>query len=131
MPANTLTRDRLRRLADVRPEHGRVLSVFLSLDPTEFASPAARTTEINSVLNRAQRKAAEADGLSHEDRQALERDVDRVREALQAAISPPTARAGWPSTRARRPGCSSSCGSLPRCRHRWCWMRRPTWSRWP
>jgi peptide subunit release factor 1 (eRF1) len=88
MPANTLTRDRLRALADVRPDRGRVLSVFLSLDPTEFASPAARTTEINSVLKRAQREAAAADGLSAEERQELERDVERVREALHKSDLP-------------------------------------------
>src|SRR5918999_990148 len=50
MAAQTITRGRLRRLADVRPERGRVLSVFLNLDPTEFATPAARSTAITSVV---------------------------------------------------------------------------------
>ena len=85
MAANTITRDRLRRLADVRPEHGRVLSVFLNLDPTEFATPAARSTAVSSVLTEAARRVEEAEGLGHDEREALKADVDRVRERLQAS----------------------------------------------
>jgi peptide chain release factor subunit 1 len=85
MAANTITKDTLRRLADVRPERGRVLSVFLNLDPTEFATPAARATAVSSVLNEAARRVEEADGLAHDEREALKADVDRVRERLQAS----------------------------------------------
>src|SRR5919197_1501505 len=46
MAANTITRDLLRRLADVHPDRGRVLSVFLNLDPAQFATPAARSTAV-------------------------------------------------------------------------------------
>ena len=49
MAANTITRGRLRRLAELRPQRGLVLSVFFNLDPSEFATPAARATEVNSV----------------------------------------------------------------------------------
>ena len=42
MAANTITQARLRRLAAVRPERGRVLSVFLNLDPSEFAHARPR-----------------------------------------------------------------------------------------
>jgi peptide chain release factor subunit 1 len=85
MAANTITKDTLRRLADVRPERGRVLSVFLNLDPTEFATPAARATAVSSVLTEAARRVEEADGLAHDEREALKADVDRVRERLQAS----------------------------------------------
>src|SRR5215207_10913235 len=85
MAANTITKDTLRRLADVRPERGRVLSVFLNLDPTEFATPAARSTAVSSVLTEAARRVEEADGLAHDEREALKADVDRVRAALQAS----------------------------------------------
>ena len=54
MAANSISRGRLRRLAELRPEHGKVLSVFFNLDPSEFATPAARATEINSVVTAAQ-----------------------------------------------------------------------------
>jgi peptide chain release factor subunit 1 len=85
MAANTITRTRLRRLADVKPERGRVLSVFLNLDPTEFATPPARSTAITSVITEAAHRVEQADGLEHEEREALKADVDRVREALMAS----------------------------------------------
>jgi peptide chain release factor subunit 1 len=85
MAVNTITRTRLRRLADVRPERGRVLSVFLNLDPTEFATPAARSTAITSLLTEAAHRVDEADGLAHDEREALKQDVQRVRETLSAS----------------------------------------------
>jgi peptide chain release factor subunit 1 len=85
MAANTITRTRLRRLADVKPERGRVLSVFLNLDPTEFATPAARSTAVTSVMTEAAHRVDQADGLEHEERAALKADIDRVRETLMAS----------------------------------------------
>src|SRR5918992_1246528 len=85
MAANTITRTRLRRLADVKPERGRVLSVFLNLDPTEFATPAARSTAVTSVMTEAAHRVEQADGLGHEERTALKADIDRVRETLMAS----------------------------------------------
>jgi peptide chain release factor subunit 1 len=82
MAANTITRDRLRRLADVKPDRGRVLSVFLNLDPTEFATPAARSTAITSVCTEAAHRVEQVEGLDHAEREALKEDVERVREAL-------------------------------------------------
>jgi peptide chain release factor subunit 1 len=83
MAANTITRGRLRRLAELRPQRGMVLSVFFNLDPSEFATPAARATELNSVVNAAARKVEEAEGLEHDERAALRADVDRVRDVLR------------------------------------------------
>jgi peptide subunit release factor 1 (eRF1) len=82
MAANTITRSRLRRLADVRPERGRVLSVFLNLDPAEIPTPAARATAITSVTTAAAHKVEQAEGLERDEREALKADVERVREAL-------------------------------------------------
>src|SRR3954469_22784501 len=84
MAANTITRDRLRALADVKPDRGRVLSVFLNLDPGQFATPAARSTAITSVLTEAAHRVESAEGLDHDEREALKADVDRVRAALNA-----------------------------------------------
>jgi protein required for attachment to host cells len=84
MAANTIDRGRLRRLADVRPERGRVLSVFLNLDPAQFGTAPARATAITSIVNDAARKVQECDGLAHEEREWLRSDVERVRDALQA-----------------------------------------------
>jgi peptide chain release factor subunit 1 len=85
MAANTITRSRLRQLADVRPERGRVLSVFLNLDPAEIPTPAARATAITSVTTAAAHKVEEAEGLERDEREALKADVERVREALSAS----------------------------------------------
>jgi peptide chain release factor subunit 1 len=82
MAVNTITRSRLRRLADVHPQRGRVLSVFLNLDPSEFATPAARSTAVTSVMTKAAHRVDEADGLDHDERVALRQDVERVRERL-------------------------------------------------
>src|ERR1700752_4198051 len=85
MAANTITRDRLRQLADVKPEQGRVLSVFLNLDPAQFATPAARSSAITSVMTAAAHKGEGSDGLTHDERIALRDDVERVREMLADA----------------------------------------------
>ena len=82
MAANTITRGRLRRLAELRPERGLVLSVFYNLDPSEFATPAARSTELNSVVTAAAHKVDEAEGLGQDERRELRADVERVREVL-------------------------------------------------
>jgi peptide chain release factor subunit 1 len=85
MAANTITRGFLRRLADVRPERGRVLSVFLNLDPTEFGTAPARSSAITSVLTEAAHRVEDAADLEHDEREALKADVERVRQALSAS----------------------------------------------
>ena len=82
MAVNTLTRGRLRRLADVHPEHGRVLSVFMNLDPSEVPTPKARSSAVTSVLTEAARRVDEAGDLDHDERQDLRADIDSVREVL-------------------------------------------------
>jgi peptide chain release factor subunit 1 len=84
-----VTTDRLRNLAALQaPEGARVLSLYLDLSPSEFATGEARATEIESVLDEAERRAREVDGaLSHEGRTALRRDVDRAREWFDRSFS--------------------------------------------
>jgi peptide subunit release factor 1 (eRF1) len=76
MQTNQLSTDTLRRLAELRPDEGKVVSIYLNLDPTEFASGAARSTAINSVLDQAGRAAREEDP-------AVRADVERVRDAFK------------------------------------------------
>jgi len=83
--ADRFSRGRLRRLAEVRPERGRVLSVFFNLDPSEFATPVARSTEVNSVVTAAAHAVDAAEGLEHDERQALRSDVERVRDVLKGS----------------------------------------------
>jgi peptide chain release factor subunit 1 len=83
MQANDITRERLRRLADTRPAEGKVLSLFVNLDPREFATAAARSTEIRSLLDRASRQVRDDESLTRVERAALRADLER----LQAEIA--------------------------------------------
>jgi peptide subunit release factor 1 (eRF1) len=76
MQTNQLSPDTLRRLAELRPDEGKVTSIYLNLDPTEFASRAARSTAINSVLDEAGRAAR---GES----EVVRGDVERIREVFR------------------------------------------------
>jgi peptide chain release factor subunit 1 len=82
MQANDVTPQRLRRLADLRPGHVKVLSLFVNLDPREFATPPARQTELRSLLDRATRLVRDAGGLGHEERASLHADLERARAEL-------------------------------------------------
>src|SRR3954469_3358695 len=81
--ATDITTHRLRELAETRSTRGKVLSVFINLDPSVFAAPPARATEISSVLDEASRTIRDRDDLTHDERVALERDVRRVEERLR------------------------------------------------
>src|SRR4051794_23646932 len=76
MQTNQLSPDTLRRLAELRPDEGKVVSLYLNLDPTEFASGAARSTAINSVLDEATRAA-------RDEEPAVREDVDRIRDLFK------------------------------------------------
>jgi peptide subunit release factor 1 (eRF1) len=83
MQANDITRDRLRRLAEADVGGAKVLSLFLNLDPREFATPPARSTEVRSLLDRAGRLVRdEAEALTHEQKESLKGDLDRVASEL-------------------------------------------------
>jgi peptide chain release factor subunit 1 len=83
MLANDITRDRLRRLAEVRVGGAKVLSLFLNLDPREFATPPARSTEVRSLLDRAGRLVREeSEHLTHEQKESLRADLERVAAEL-------------------------------------------------
>ncbi|HVL95130.1 MAG TPA: Vms1/Ankzf1 family peptidyl-tRNA hydrolase [Solirubrobacteraceae bacterium] len=90
MAATTTSSGRVRRLAELRPETGRVLSIYLDLDPSEFGTAPARATAITSALDEAGRTIDAMEGLEHDERVALREDVDRVR----AALDPQTLAAG-------------------------------------
>jgi peptide chain release factor subunit 1 len=85
--ATDITTDRLRALAETRTGDAKILSLFVNLDPREFATPPARATEINAVLDKAERRIRDADQLTHEERVALREDVARVRERLSAGLT--------------------------------------------
>src|SRR5437868_6577134 len=75
MQTNQLSSDTLRRLAELRPE-GKVISLYLNLDPSEFTSGQARATEINSLLVEAERKA-------RAEEPPVRKDVESLREIVK------------------------------------------------
>jgi peptide chain release factor subunit 1 len=76
-------RDALRRLAEVRLDRPVVLSLYLDLDPAQFATPPARATAVRSLLDEAERRLRERDGLAHEDRADLQASLERAGALLQ------------------------------------------------
>lgn len=83
MQLNDLDRSTLRRLAQLRPEGARVLSLFLRLDPSDLPTPSARASAVTSLCDEAERRARDATDLSHDARGALVEDVQRARAFLQ------------------------------------------------
>src|SRR5919202_1312572 len=87
MQINELRDDRLRELTRIRPDGARVLSIFVNLDPGEFAAPPARATEISSGIDEARRRIRDSSDLSHDGRKALDEDVERA-DAYLRDLSP-------------------------------------------
>src|SRR3954454_25356015 len=84
MQTNELRAERLRELATLRPVGARVLSVFLNLDPAEFAEPPARASEIRSVVDELRRVARDSNGLAHDAKVALREAGDRIENYLSS-----------------------------------------------
>ncbi|MFA4928656.1 MAG: Vms1/Ankzf1 family peptidyl-tRNA hydrolase [Patulibacter sp.] len=88
MRTNELTADRLRDLADLRPSRGKVLSLFVDLDPVRFADPAARSSSFGSLRHEAERAVERAVDLDDDDRRALREDLERIGTLLDPAAVP-------------------------------------------
>jgi peptide subunit release factor 1 (eRF1) len=82
MAAEIVTRGRLRRLAEVRPPNGHVLSLFMNLDPTELPTPPARATAVTSLLTEAAHRV-EQTPADHDERQAMKADLARLESVLR------------------------------------------------
>jgi peptide chain release factor subunit 1 len=76
-------RDELRRLTQVRLDRPVVLSLYLDLDPAQFATPPARATAVRSLLDEAERKVRERDRLPHQDRADLQASLERAGALLE------------------------------------------------
>jgi peptide chain release factor subunit 1 len=83
MQVSAPDRDQLRRLAELRLDRPVVLSLYLNLDPSEFATPPARKTSIRSLIDAAERRLRDQNGLEHADRTALEASLERARAFLE------------------------------------------------
>lgn len=80
MQAPAVTRERLRELARERAADGAGLSLVFDLDPERFATPPARRSEINAVLDEAHRRVESEKG----DHGRLVKLRGRVEEAESA-----------------------------------------------
>jgi peptide chain release factor subunit 1 len=60
-----------------------VLSLYLDLDPAQFATPPARATAVRSLLDEAERSLRERDGLPHEDKVDLHASLKRAAQLLE------------------------------------------------
>ena len=83
MQVNAPDRDQLRALAELRVDRPLVLSLYLNLDPSEFATPPARKTSVRSLIDAADRRVREQKGLDNDDKMALQASLKRVSELLE------------------------------------------------
>jgi peptide chain release factor subunit 1 len=83
MQASAPDRDQLRALAELRLDRPVVLSLYLNLDPSQFATPPARKTAVRSVVDEAERRVRERNGLDHDDRKGLEASLQRATDFLE------------------------------------------------
>ncbi len=83
MQVSAPDRDQLRHLAELRLERPVVLSLYLNLDPSQFATPPARKTSVRSLLDEAERRVRERDGLSSDDKAALHASLERAAAFLE------------------------------------------------
>jgi peptide chain release factor subunit 1 len=83
MQVSAPDRDQLRRLAELRLDRPVVLSLYLNLDPSEFATPPARKTAVRSLVDEAERRLRDRNGLTHEDRMGLQASLERATAFLE------------------------------------------------
>ena len=83
MQATAPDRDQLRSLAELRLDRPVVLSLYLNLDPSQFATPPARKTAVRSLVDEAERRLREGNGLSREDKLALQASLQRAASFLE------------------------------------------------
>ena len=76
----------LRRFAQIRLDRPVVLSLYLNLDPTEFATPPARATAVRSLLDEADRRVRDLSDLPHYDRMELRANLKRASEVLEGEL---------------------------------------------
>jgi peptide chain release factor subunit 1 len=83
MQVSAPDREQLRSLAELRLDRPVVLSLYLNLDPSQFATPPARKTSVRSLLDEAERRLREGNGLSHDDKMALQASLGRAAAFLE------------------------------------------------
>ena len=80
--AATVSWDALRELAGFRAAKGIAVSFYLNLDPGLTPTAADAQTRVNSLLSEATRRLDRND-LTHDERQGLKGDLERIRSYFQ------------------------------------------------
>jgi peptide chain release factor subunit 1 len=83
MQVSAPDREQLRSLSELRLDRPVVLSLYLNLDPSEFATPPARKTSVRSLIDEAERRLRDRNSLSREDRASLQASLERASAFLE------------------------------------------------
>jgi len=75
--AATLTWEDVRRLAEYRAQRGRAISLYVDLDPSVTPTPGDAAARVNALLADGH-KDANGRPQSHEEKEALKRDFERI-----------------------------------------------------
>src|SRR3954465_8101781 len=116
MQRNDITPRRLRRLAEMRVDHGKVLSTYLGLPPSEFGTQPARSSAIRSLLDQAA-GAVRSAGADKDEQAALEDDLARLEQFFEEGFSADGSH-GVAVFASARPTCSRSCACRTPSRRR-------------
>jgi peptide chain release factor subunit 1 len=79
--------EQVRRLI-AHPTGHPVISLYLDLDPEQFPTPSARSTEIRSLVDTAGKQIEALDGLDRQDRIGLREDLRRIDAFLSSPDAP-------------------------------------------
>jgi peptide chain release factor subunit 1 len=79
--------EEVRRLIAHRGRHP-VISLYLDLDPEQFPTPSARSTEVRSLIDTAGKQIEALEGLGHDDRLGLRDDLRRIDTLLSSPDAP-------------------------------------------
>ena len=91
--ARTITWDELRELAGFKAARGCAISVYLDLDASVAPTPGDAATRLNSLLDEAGKSdAANRGDFSHEQRESVKADFERIRRYFEGEFSREGAR---------------------------------------
>ncbi len=82
-----IDKTRLRELANLKAPGPVVLSVYLNLDPSEFATGRKRSTEVRSLMDELEKGLRNDERISGEQHKMLRRDVQRTRDFFNGDFS--------------------------------------------
>jgi len=86
--AVNVTWERLRELAGFRAEKGCAISLYLNLDPSVAPTAGDAQTRVNSLLDEGEKSnGANRGDLTHDERQGLKADFERIRGYFQTDFS--------------------------------------------